>query len=291
MLSTLALAGSQKAPTMVAVAIPVVSLGLPILDVALAVARRFLSGKPLFSGDSHHIHHKLLKRGFSQRDAVLILYAVTAGFGFLSLLLIHNGTAIALVLAVTGMGVLVGVQQLRYQEFAEVMSLLQGLTRRRQILANHVAVRNASEALNDCKDFRGICQVLQRTLEPIGFDGIRLQMLHPNGFVAASFYPLCYAADGSLLFAWSQRDVGEPPWELRLELAIKPREKWGYLTLIRMSDGDALPLDVNVLTNDFRVSLSVAVDRACLQLKGASHGAGNAHDERAHKLAAGSMAD
>src|SRR5712664_2859399 len=48
MLAALALAGSQKAPTFVAVAIPIVSLGFPILDVALAVLRRFLSGKPLF---------------------------------------------------------------------------------------------------------------------------------------------------------------------------------------------------------------------------------------------------
>src|SRR6266481_1445655 len=63
MLAGLALAGSQKAPTMVAVAIPVVSLGLPILDVALAVIRRFLAGKPLFEGDKAHIHHKLVKRG------------------------------------------------------------------------------------------------------------------------------------------------------------------------------------------------------------------------------------
>src|SRR6202035_1793684 len=81
MLSALALAGSQKAPTMVAVAIPVVSLGLPILDVAIAIVRRCLGGKPLFRGDSYHIHHKLLRRGLSQRVAVLILYAVTAGFG------------------------------------------------------------------------------------------------------------------------------------------------------------------------------------------------------------------
>src|SRR5207302_3296486 len=51
MLSALALAGSQKATAMVAVAIPVVALGLPILDVALAVARRVIGAKPLFDGD------------------------------------------------------------------------------------------------------------------------------------------------------------------------------------------------------------------------------------------------
>src|SRR5882762_11809523 len=96
MLAALALAGSQKAPTIVAVAIPIISLGFPILDVALAVIRRFLAGKPLFDGDKSHIHHKLVKRGLSQRNAVLTLYAVTAGFGFLSLVLLQQRRAIAL---------------------------------------------------------------------------------------------------------------------------------------------------------------------------------------------------
>jgi UDP-GlcNAc:undecaprenyl-phosphate GlcNAc-1-phosphate transferase len=297
MLSALALAGSQKAPTMVAVAIPVVSLGLPILDVALAVARRFLGGKPLFGADRQHIHHKLLKRGLSQRDAVLILYAVTAGFGFLSLLLLHSETAIALVLAVTGIGVLFGVQQLRYQEFAEVLSLLQGFTRRRQVVANHVAVRHASESLNECKDFSSICQLLRRTLEPIGFDAIRLQMLNPNGFSASSFHPLLKAPDGSLLFCWSQRGVCAPPWELRIELATNPHDRWGYLTLIRMSDGQALALDLNILTDEFRTSLSNAVDQACVRLEATSHDNGNGsrndnvQEERARRRVAGSMAD
>jgi UDP-GlcNAc:undecaprenyl-phosphate GlcNAc-1-phosphate transferase len=291
MLAALALAGSQKAPTIVAVAIPIVSLGFPILDVALAVVRRFLAGKPLFDGDKHHIHHKLLKRGLSQRDAVFTLYAVTAGFGFLSLVLLQQRKAIALVLAVTGIGIFLGVQQLRYQEFAELLSALQRVTQRRQILANHVAVRHAADSLNECNDFRSICQVLQRALQPIGFDAIRLQMLNPNGFSPSSFQPLCKAPDGSLLFSWSPRGVGEPPWELRLELATNSHERWGYLTLIRMSDGEPLPLDVNVLTDGFRIALSSAVDRASTRLEALGQNEGDVQKAETHKFAAGSMMD
>lgn len=291
LLSALALAGSEKAPTMVAVAIPVVSLGLPILDVALAVARRFVAGKPLFSADKQHIHHKLVKRGLSQREAVLILYAVTAGFGFLSLILLEGRATIALVLAVTGIGIFVGVQQLRYQEFAELLSVLQRVTRRRQILANHVAIRHAIELLNECEEFRSICNVLRQTLQPIGFDGIRLQMLHPNGFAPSFFQPLSCLADGNLLFNWSDHTIGEPPWELRLELVTGSEKKCGYLSLMRMSDGEALPLDVNVLTEGFRTSVSDAVDRVCSRLETAKKAQGEVHEARTHKLAAGSMAD
>lgn len=286
-LAALALAGSQKAPTMVAVAIPVVSLGFPILDVTLAVARRFVAGKPLFSADKQHIHHKLVKLGLSQREAVLILYAVTAGFGFLSLILLQRRGTIALVLAVTGVGIFVGVQRLRYQEFAELLSVLQRVRRRRQILANHVAIRHAIESLNECDDFRSICQVLNKILKPIGFDGIRLQMLHPNGFAASCFEPLRCLADGHLLFNWSKGEIDDPPWELRLELVTSSRDRWGYLSLLRKSDEEALPMDVNVLTEEFRTSLSDAIDRACARLE-ASLKVG---DTKAHQLAAGSMAD
>ena len=291
LLSALALAGSQKAPTMVAVAIPVVSLGLPILDVGLAVVRRFLSRKPLFRGDGHHIHHKLLKRGLSQRDAVLILYGVTAGFGFLSLVLLQGRTTLALVLAVIGIGILLGVQQLRYQEFAELLSALQRVSRRRQILANHVAIRHATEALHTCDEFRGICEVLRDALQPAGFDGIRLQMVNPNGFSASLFQPLRCSPDGNLFLCWSGGEMCEPPWELRLELLTSSHDKWGYVTLVRMSDGEALSLDVNILAEEFRTSLSNAVTRAWTRLEAAKRDEGEVRETRTHKMAAGSMAD
>src|SRR3984957_5252321 len=83
MLSALALAGAQKAPTFVAVAIPVVSFGLPILETALSVLRRLISGRPIFTADREHIHHKLLRMGFSHRQVVIVLYAVSAIFAML----------------------------------------------------------------------------------------------------------------------------------------------------------------------------------------------------------------
>ena len=291
MVAAMALAGSQKAPTMVAVAIPVVALGLPILDVVLSVVRRFLGGKPLFGGDRHHIHHKLLKRGLPQRETVLILYAVSAGFGFLSLILLHQGTAIALVLAVLGIGILIGVQQLRYQEFTELLSLLERATHRRQILANHVAVRHATESLNECSEFRSICELLQQTLQPIGFVGVRLQILNPNGFSASSFHPLHCGPDGHYVFLWSGGATCESPWELRLELVTSSHLRWGFATLFRARDGEAFSLDINVLTEEFRTSLSNALDRACSRLEAAKQDDSSNQGTRAHKFAAGSMAD
>lgn len=290
-ISALAIASSQKAPTIVAISIPLVSLGFPILDVLLAVGRRFVRGAPLFLGDRDHIHHKLLKRGLSQREAVLLLYAVTAGFGFVSLVLLHRGTEVALILALTGTAVLVGVQQLRYGEFGEVLSILQRATRRRQMIANHVAVRRAAESLDTCDEFRSICRVLQETLQPVGFDGLRLQMLHPNGFSPESFLPMSYEPDGKLLLSWAEAGLDEPPWELRLELMANPKERWGYLSLIRVSDGRPMALDLNVLAGDFRVALSNAVTRACDRMESLAEIEHESPEVRSRKLAAGSTTD
>jgi len=285
MLSVLGIMGSQKAPMIIAVTIPLVALGLPILDVALAVTRRFLSGKPLFMGDRDHIHHKLLKRGLSQREVVLLLYAVTAGFGFASLLILHRANATALILVVIGIAVLLGVRQLRYREFDEMFSIVHRATRRRRFVANHIAVRRSIDSLNSCNDFGSICQVLQEVLQPIGFDGLRLQMLHPNGFPASSFHPMSYEPDGKLLLSWSEAEINNPPWELRLELVTSSNQRWGYLSLVRLSGEKAIALDVDVLTMDFRAALSMAVERACTALETSSKGTSIASLNRVKRMA------
>jgi len=262
MLSELALAGSQKSPTMIAVAIPVVSFGLPILDVLLAVVRRFLSGKPLFRGDNDHIHHKLLKRGPSQRDAVLVLYAVTAGFALLSLVLLHSAAMLALVLTVMGIGVWYGVQQLGYAEFLELHSLVQRTRQRKQFLANDLEVRRATESLNSCTDFAMICRVLEKSLQPVGFDGFQFKYPAVESFSESSFAPMRRAPGGGLQHSWDGEAVSDAAWGLQLELITSSGHRLGFLFLFRTHIENPLLLDVNLLSYGFRMALSSAIQRA-----------------------------
>jgi UDP-GlcNAc:undecaprenyl-phosphate GlcNAc-1-phosphate transferase len=267
MLSALALAGSQKAPTMVAVAIPVVSFGLPILDATLAVVRRFLGGKPLFSGDNDHIHHKLLKRGVSQRTAVLILYGATAGFALLSLFLIHNAGMIALVLVIIGLGAWVGVQHLHYAEFAELRELVQRTKMRKKMMAHNLEIRRASESLNSCGEFASICKALKNALQPVGFDGFQLKNSSTSGISESFFAPLQRATDGGLQYCWCTKSVADPAWELRLELTMSSGYRMGYFSLLRMQVESPLLVDVDLFNKDFRNALSNAVFRAINQIQ------------------------
>src|SRR6185503_1643008 len=121
MLSALSLAGSEKTPTIVAVALPIVSFGVPLLETSLSVIRRFLSNRPLFSADREHIHHKLLERGLTQRQAVIILYGASALCGLMSLFLLQPGSGVvAVVLFTLGATIWMGVKRLGYYEFNEL---------------------------------------------------------------------------------------------------------------------------------------------------------------------------
>src|ERR1035441_5376262 len=154
MLSALALAGAQKAPTFVAVAIPVVSFGLPILETLLSILRRLISGRPIFTADREHIHHKLLQMGFSHRQVVIVLYAVSAIFALLSLFLLWpTGSSLGLVLAGVGIGIWVGVQRLGYLELGELGRVAHRTFEQRQIVINNLAIRRATEELKAVRDY------------------------------------------------------------------------------------------------------------------------------------------
>src|SRR5437764_9858590 len=176
MLSALALQGAQKAPTIVAVAIPVVSFGLPILETLLSIVRRFISGRPVFTADREHIHHKLLQLGWSHRQAVIILYGVSAVFALLSLFLLWpTGSTLGLVLAVLGTGIWIGVQHLGYLEFGEIRRVAQRTFQQRQIFVNNLAIRRATEELNVASDYQQICRILVASFSSNAFDGFELR--------------------------------------------------------------------------------------------------------------------
>ena len=70
--------GFAKGYTMIAIIAPILALGVPIFDTLFAMVRRFLKGQPLLKPDGAHIHHRLLKHGLNQRQAVLVLYSITS---------------------------------------------------------------------------------------------------------------------------------------------------------------------------------------------------------------------
>ncbi len=80
-LASVSVIGTLKSAAAVGLFIPMLALGLPILDSLFAIIRRFFSAKPIMTADRDHLHHRLLDRGFSQRQVALVAYAISGFFG------------------------------------------------------------------------------------------------------------------------------------------------------------------------------------------------------------------
>jgi UDP-GlcNAc:undecaprenyl-phosphate GlcNAc-1-phosphate transferase len=136
-ISLLSIMSGQKGTTTLAILVPIIALGLPIMDTALSMLRRllkslhimevdqeknvvkflFLDGWSVFKADRGHIHHKLLQMGFTQRKAVTILYAVSLTLGALALSSVYfKNINYALFITAIAFAFYVGVRKLGYTE-------------------------------------------------------------------------------------------------------------------------------------------------------------------------------
>jgi UDP-GlcNAc:undecaprenyl-phosphate GlcNAc-1-phosphate transferase len=109
-LAAIAVQGTLKSATTIALAVPLLALGLPIIDTTLAIVRRFIHGRPIFQADRGHLHHRLLALGLSQRQAVLILYFVSACFGLSAVALADvSSRLVAATLLLVGIGLTLAI--------------------------------------------------------------------------------------------------------------------------------------------------------------------------------------
>ena len=93
-LAIISILGSAKTYTAAVIVLPLIVLGLPIFDTVFAIIRRMIRGKSIkavFKADKGHLHHKLVARGYNQKQAVLILYGISAIFGIFAVILCDSG--------------------------------------------------------------------------------------------------------------------------------------------------------------------------------------------------------
>jgi UDP-GlcNAc:undecaprenyl-phosphate GlcNAc-1-phosphate transferase len=76
-IGSIGIAGLLKVTTIISLFIPVLIIGVPVSDLSFVILRRFMRGKHLMKPDKGHIHHLLLKLGWSQREIVFLMYVVT----------------------------------------------------------------------------------------------------------------------------------------------------------------------------------------------------------------------
>jgi UDP-GlcNAc:undecaprenyl-phosphate GlcNAc-1-phosphate transferase len=190
---------SQKSVAVVALMGPVLAVSIPLLDVTISIARRFLRNRPIFQGDRGHIHHKLLERGFTPTGAVLVMYGVCFFAAASSLLVgaFHNqfsGLIVILFCIPAG----IGIQYLGYAEFAKAGRLLLKGGFRRMVDAE-TRLHEFEKSLARAGDLNQCWSTILEGSRDFGFQGVRMSVA------------------GIVLEDWT-RWSAQPLWQLRIPL-------------------------------------------------------------------------
>jgi UDP-GlcNAc:undecaprenyl-phosphate GlcNAc-1-phosphate transferase len=98
MLALLSVAGVAKVAIVAAIAVPVLAMGIPIADAALAIIRRRLSGRSFAHADAQHIHHLLLQAGLTQRQTCILFYCASGILGAIGLTVFGHSKILAVVI-------------------------------------------------------------------------------------------------------------------------------------------------------------------------------------------------
>lgn len=171
LLAALSVKGSQKASTAVAVAIPIIAFGLPIVDTMMSIGRRLINRKPIFEADGEHIHHILLRYGWSQKKVAIALYGVCAVFGLLALTFVNDlGRVTGLILIIIGSVLIFALSHLPYHEVDEIKaSIKRGVVESGRRTANNVSIRRATRLLSTATTFDDIFKAAEQVLSCAGF--------------------------------------------------------------------------------------------------------------------------
>jgi UDP-GlcNAc:undecaprenyl-phosphate GlcNAc-1-phosphate transferase len=212
---------SNKSVTLLGVTAPLMALSLPLLDVLVSIVRRWLRNQPIFSADRGHIHHRLLDRGLSPRQTVLMLYAlcgVAAAFSLLQTFLQDKYSAALAVLVFIGIA-WTGIHYLKYAEF-----VLAG-----QMLRTGEFQRSVNARLNLASFEKAIASAST----PEECWKTILQVIDTFGFAAARFQ-----AGGNSFESWSGHVRPPKYWTMHIPLS----ESGDYIELARPFGSPVLPM-------------------------------------------------
>jgi UDP-GlcNAc:undecaprenyl-phosphate/decaprenyl-phosphate GlcNAc-1-phosphate transferase len=129
LISVLSLLGFKNV-TFISLIIPVIILGVPISDTFFAIIRRFVNKQPLSAPDKSHLHHCLLRSGFSHRQTVLLIYAMSALMGLAAFIFSQStvwGSLIVVLILLISIEVIVEKIGLVREDYKPLLKFVKGL--------------------------------------------------------------------------------------------------------------------------------------------------------------------
>ncbi|HEY2154631.1 MAG TPA: MraY family glycosyltransferase, partial [Isosphaeraceae bacterium] len=174
--------GSLKGPSAISILFPILAMGLPISDTAMAIFRRWVRNLPLSSADRRHVHHLLIGLGLNPRQAAVLLYSFSAFLcGVVLLGVALQNEVLALVLGISGCLAFLLILMSRRNELATLRAdFLARLARGRQERFAAKVTWEAIQRIELVEEVDKIWQILDSACATLGCDGLKLSC-HRDG--------------------------------------------------------------------------------------------------------------
>ena len=267
LVAALSILASRKAEAAVALLIPFVALGLPILDTSIAILRRWSRNLPISAPDRQHIHHTLLSLGLSHKRVVLILYGVCVLLGSAALLItMARNSVVILVLAVLTILAFLCIRVFGRMRITDLWGKMKDDMERRQRSAEaRNSVEKALIRMRSATNPLEIWQFFTSSLEALGLDYVTFRLNGAND-------------PDTPVLKWTnpkrKTDNSSPAspdlWTARLQVRSNGHV-FGELELGQsVHNANVLP-DTSVLVDRLRREMSILIER----LGGREQGAGS----------------
>jgi UDP-GlcNAc:undecaprenyl-phosphate/decaprenyl-phosphate GlcNAc-1-phosphate transferase len=223
--------GSFKGPSAISILFPILAMGLPISDTALAIFRRWVRNLPLSAADRRHIHHLLIGLGLNPRQAALLLYCFS-GFlcGVVLLGVALKNEQLALILGISGCLAFLLILTSRLNELSSLRGDLQArMVRGRQERFASKVTWEAIQRIELCNTLEDICEILEKTTRTLGCDMVKIACSREGA-------PVLESNDGEVAL-----DPGAGAGDESLSLTMS-----GPTAIFRLSSGQDLLLTVSL---------------------------------------------
>lgn len=129
MISITAILGFTKSATVLSLIIPIIILAIPIMDTTFAIIRRIINGKPLTAPDKYHLHHCLIRLGFTHRQSVVLIYLLSGLFSLAAVIFTRStiwGASLLIVVLLVLVELIVEMTGLISENYRPILNLIDG---------------------------------------------------------------------------------------------------------------------------------------------------------------------
>ncbi len=167
---------SQHGGSLLGMAGPLMAFALPLLDVGLAIGRRYLRRVPIFQGDRGHIHHMILARGFNPRQVAIILYGVCTVAASLALLqsFARSYVRAAVIVAFFTL-VWTGI---KYLDYVEIGAARRAMSRKRVLrhVRDEIYLQELGRSLQEAQSIAACWDIVCKVCSDMEFDTVEMRL-------------------------------------------------------------------------------------------------------------------